>query len=416
MNLNVDSRDRVYVARQAILYPSGQIYGYELLYRGTAADTSCVAAGDIAGARVLTDALLNLGLDNLTDGHIAFLNLTRELLLAGAGEVLPKAAVVLELREDITIDAAIIETCRALQAKGYVLALDDFEPGSPAEALMPFVKFVKVDVLNTTSEQRRELAARLLPRGLTLLAEKVETEADVREATDAGYRLLQGYFFCKPATIAGPSMHAERLGYLRMLATLNKPDVGVRELEAILKGDPAITYRVLRSINSAAFGIRQEIRSIRQALILLGTGRIRQWASIWALAGVHDGGSPETMNLAVVRARCCEQIAAATTGSASGAECFLLGLCSMLDAMMGKPMVDVVRDLPLADDIRDALTGAPNAKRDLLDAVTSYERGSWQDAEQAAARARFAFDALPPAYADALRWGRELSRAAKAAA
>lgn len=415
MNLTVDSREQVYVARQAILFPSGQVYGYELLYRGAAGDTSCVAAGDVAGARVLTDALLNIGLDNLTDGRIAFLNLTRELLLAGAGEVLPKSAVVLELREDIVVDDAVIETCRALQALGYVLALDDFEPGSPAEALMPYVKFVKVDVLNTTATQRLELAKRLLPRGLTLLAEKVETEADVREATAAGYGLLQGYFFCKPSTIVGPSVHAERLGYLRMLAMLNKAEVGVRELEEVLKGDAAITYRVLRSINSAAFGVRQDIRSIRQALVMLGTGRIRQWASIWALAGVHAGGSPETMNLAVVRARCCEQIASATTGPAVGAECFLLGLCSMLDAMMSKPIAEVVRDLPLADDIRDALTGSPNTKRALLDAVIAYERGNWQHAADAASRAGFAFDALPPAYEDALRWGRELSRAAKAA-
>jgi EAL and modified HD-GYP domain-containing signal transduction protein len=415
MDLIRDTRDRVYVARQPILLPNGHVFGYELLYRAAAGDTACVASGDVAGARVLTDALLNVGLDTLTNGRAAFINLTKELLLAGAAEVLPKSAVVLELREDIVVDDEVIEACRQLQARGYTLALDDFQPGTPAEALTPFVKFVKVDVLATTSEQRLELAKRFLPRGLTLLAEKVETEADVEEAKAAGYGLFQGYFFCRPSTIAGPSIHAERLGYLRMLSTLNKPDMGVFELEEILKGDAGITYRVLRSINSAAFGIRQDIRSIRQALVLLGTGRIKQWASIWALAGVHSGGSPETMNLAVIRARCCEQIASAA-GPDAGAASFLLGLCSMLDVMMSRPMADVVRDLPLADDIRDALTGTPNAARARLDAVVAYERGNWQEAWEAAGRAGITFEAIQPAYEDALRWSRELSRAAAMAA
>jgi EAL and modified HD-GYP domain-containing signal transduction protein len=416
MDLLRDTRDQVYVARQPILFSNGHVFGYELLYRGAAGDTSCVAAGDVAGARVLTDAFLNLGLEYLTDGRVAFVNLTRELLLAGAGELLPKSAVVLEMREDIEVDAEVIEACRRLQAKGYILALDDFEPGSQAEALVPFAEFVKVDVLLTTSKQRLDAARRFLPLGVTLLAEKVETEADVVEAKQAGYRLFQGYFFCRPSTIAGPSVHAERLGYMRMLAALNRPDAGIFELEEIIKADVSLSYRVLRSINSAAFAVRQEIRSIRQALVMLGTERIRQWASIWALAGVHTGGSPETMNLAVIRARCCEQIVSATDGADAGAEHFLLGLCSMLDVMLAKPMAEIVRDLPLGDPIREALTGTPNRSRALLDAVAAYERGYWQGAAEASVRAGIDFDAIRPSYENALRWSHELTRAAKAAA
>jgi len=412
MQITLDARDRVYVARQPILFPNGHVYGYELLYRGAAGDTSCVAAGDIAGARVLTDTLLNLGLETLTNGRLAFLNLTRELLLAGAGEVLPQSGVVIELREDITIDDEVIAACERLQALGYVLALDDFEPYSAAEALMPYVKFVKVDVLATPAAARLELAHRLLPRGITLLAEKVETEADVREATAAGYRLLQGYFFCKPATMAGPSIPTERIGYLRMMATLNKPEIGVAELETVLERDAAITYRVLRTINSAAFGVRREISSIRQAIVLLGTARIRQWASIWALAGVQAGGSSETMNLAVVRARCCAQMAAATAGVHGSDEAFLLGLCSMLDVMVSRPMDEVVRDLPFGDELSDALLGRQNPTRALLDAAIAYERGHWEAAVAAAQRAGVPETAIPPAYEDALSWSQHLVRAA----
>jgi c-di-GMP-related signal transduction protein len=415
MQINLDTRDRVYIARQPILFPSGQIFGYELLYRAAASDTACVASGDLAGARVLADALLNLGLENLTDGRMAFINVTRRLLLSGVGDLLPRSATVLELREDITIDKEVIEACRHLNASGYALALDDFEPGSPAELLMPHVKYVKVDVLATTSSQRAELAKRLLPLGIRLVAEKVETEHDVLDARQSGYGLLQGYFFCRPTTIGGGSIPSERISYMKILAALNKADVGIADLEEIIKRDSTLSYRVLRSINSAAFGVRQEIRTIRQALVMLGTGRIRQWASVWALAGVHSSGSPETLNLAVIRGRCCEQIISASAGPEVGAECFLLGLCSMLDVMLGRSMDQIVHELPIAEEIRDALTGTQNTERALLDAVVAYERGDWAAAADAAARAEIEIESIQPAYEDALRWSHELSRVAKAA-
>lgn len=415
MTINMDPRDRVFVARQPILFPSGQVAGYELLYRAAATDTACTTTGESAGARVLTDALLNLGLENLTDGRTAFINVTRRLLLAGVADLLPKSASVIELREDIEIDRDVIETCRQLNANGYALALDDFEPGSPAEILMPHVKYVKVDVLATSAEQRADMARRLLPLGITLVAEKVETDPIVAEARAMGYQLFQGYFFCRPKTVTGGAIPSERLSYLSILAALNKPNVGIDALEEIIKRDASLSYRVLRSLNSAAFGIRQEIRSIRQALVMLGVGRIRQWASVWALAGVHTSGSPETMNLSVIRARCCEQIIAPGAGPEVGAECFLLGLCSMLDVMLGRSIEEATKDLPLASEIRDALNGTPNAERGLLDAVIAYERGDWTAAAEAASRAEIPFEAIQPAYEDALVWSRALSRAAQAA-
>jgi EAL and modified HD-GYP domain-containing signal transduction protein len=414
--INLDPRERVCVARQPILFPSGQVFEYELLYRANAADSACTASGDLAGARVLADALLNLGLENLTDGRAAFINLTRELLLAGAADLLPRSAAVLEIREDVPIDCDMVDACHQLHARNYALALDDFVPGSPAEILMPYVQYVKVDVLATTPRQRAALAQRLRPLGIKLVAEKVETEASAAEVRQAGYGLLQGYFFCRPATLTASSIPASKLSYMRILAALNTPGVGIAEVEDIIKRDPSLSYRVLRSINSAAFGVRQEIRSIRQALVMLGMGRIRQWASVWALAGVHAGGHSETMNLAVIRARCCEQIISAAVEPEVGAECFLLGLCSMLDVMLGRPMSDVVSALPLADEIRSALTGTPNTERALLEAVVAYERGDWTAAAEAAGRAEIEFDLLQPAYDDALAWCAELSRIAKSAA
>src|SRR5437773_496824 len=237
MSIALDSRNTVCVARQPILDLAGRVYGYELLYRGTADATDCTAEGDLAGARVLSDAVLALGLDVLTSGRPAFINFTRSLLLSGAGTLLPPTSMVIELREDIVVDESVVEACRRLHGRGFAIALDDFVQGSAAEALLPFASFVKVDVLQTPARERRRLAARLSPNGVRLIAEKVETVEIAEEARAIGYRLFQGFYFCRPKTFAATAMPARRMAYVGLLGALNRDDLSVDELEDLVKHD-----------------------------------------------------------------------------------------------------------------------------------------------------------------------------------
>jgi EAL and modified HD-GYP domain-containing signal transduction protein len=196
----------VHVARQPILDARGQVFGYELLYRATQTDTTCTAEGDLASARVLTDAVLEVGLDTLTGGRPAFLNLTKPLITSKVATLLPKAAAVFELREDVDVDDTVVEACRDLHARGYRLALDDFVAGSAAEQLMPYVSFVKIDVQLTDMPLVLELPRRYKPHRVTMVAEKVETR-EVFEATkQAGYTLFQGYYFRRPVIQTGKAM------------------------------------------------------------------------------------------------------------------------------------------------------------------------------------------------------------------
>src|SRR5262249_31150597 len=234
MAIELDSRNTVCVARQPILDLAGRVYGYELLYRNSSDATSCTADGDIAGARVLSDAVLALGLDVLTNGRLAFINFTRSLLVNGAGTLLPPTSMVIEVREDVEVDAEVIDACKSLHARGFALALDDFVPGSPAEELIPFVGFVKVDVLLIPGPERKKLAQRLVPRGIRMIAEKVETAEVVEESRAQGYRLFQGYYFCRPKTFAASAMPGRHLAYLGLLGALNREDLGVDELEDLV--------------------------------------------------------------------------------------------------------------------------------------------------------------------------------------
>jgi EAL and modified HD-GYP domain-containing signal transduction protein len=411
---NLDPREGVYVARQPILQVAGSVFGYELLYRADATATSCRGSRDLAAARVLNDAVLTLGLERLTGGRRAFVNVTRQLLLSDLASLLPAPAVVLEVLEDVEVDAEVIAACRHLRDQGYAIALDDFVPGSGADALLPFAKYVKLDVLALSSSERRRIQ-RSLPPTIVVVAEKVETEDAFREAQAAGCTLFQGYYFCKPATFTAGAVSARRLAYARLLSALNRPGVGISEIEDLIKHDASLTVRVLRCINSAAFGIRREVTSIRQALVLLGLDQIRKWASVWALAGLNEGASFELVTMAILRARSCELLAQDLKGADGSSEYFLLGLCSLLEGMLGIPLAEAVDQLPLSDTVRKALIGEGNGARCVLDAVIAYERGEWDEAEQMAVSAGIAPDRLPLAYADALKWARELSMTTAAA-
>lgn len=402
---------QVYVARQPILDGRNEVFGYELLHRAARGDTSWAGGPvDRASAHVINDALLSVGMDALTSGKIAFLNVSHQVLLEDSATVLPPKGVVIEILENIPPTPEVMEACRSLQQRGYALALDDFTPGCAAEALVPYATYVKIDLLLTPPDALGPMASRLLSRGVRLLAEKVETAEALQVAQSAGCSLFQGYYFCRPTTLAAGSVAPRRLAYLRLLAALNQPNVTLATLEEIIKQDASFSYRVLRFVNSAASGVRRAVHSIEQALLFIGLERVRKWASIWALAGVSEGVTPEIVNLAILRARCCE-ILGEGRGRAERADGFLLGLCSLLDVILKQPMDMALEGLPLSEETRAALLGHETAERHILDAVIAYERGGWDTAAQAAARGGVEGDALPRAYGSALTWAWQLAQA-----
>ena len=403
--LNVDSRETLYVARQPILDATGTVFGYELLYRD--GGEAPPEREDLAGARVLTDAVVNLGLETVTGGKPAFLNLTRPLLLRLAA-LLPPQAAVFELQRDIPVDDETFEVCRHLFGAGYALGLDDFLPESDAAALLPFAKFVKVNTATTDVATQMAIARDLGSSGLRLVADNLATEEAFTAAKGAGYHLFQGQYFSSPTICKGTAVPGRHLAYLQLLAALNKPDLALSEIEDLVKHDPSLSYRVLRCINSAAFGMRREVQSIRQALLLMGLAPIRSWASVWCVAGLNTGGVSELVTTVLIRGRCCELLAEKLTDAEGSSELFLVGLCSMLDAMLGQPMEEAIRELPLSAAARGALLGEPNTERTLLDAVIAYEQGEWDDATARVQALDLGGQDLAEAYTASLRWARDL--------
>jgi c-di-GMP-related signal transduction protein len=403
-----DTRSAIHVARQPILDTRRQVVGYELLYRGHASDSACTIEGDIAGSRVLIDALLSIGLGTLAPKSLAFINFTRPLILDGAALVLPKKAAVIELREDIYVDGALIDACKELCLQGFTLALDDFVAGSDAEKLLPYVKYVKLDVL--ANDAWKTVARRVAAPGRRVVAERVETHQVAIEATRAGCTLFQGFFFCRPETCSARALPTQRQAYLSLFAALSRPELTIAELEELVKHDVSLTVRILRSINSAAFGIQHQITSVRQALVLLGVQQVRRWATVWAMAGLSVSAPPEVIMVTLMRARMCEAIGRVRFGEAEASELFLLGMCSTLDVILDQPLDKALETLPISPRVRGALLGESGDGRAVLDLVLARERGDWNVLPDMQQKLRLSESVISAAYLDALQWAHQHSQ------
>lgn len=395
---------------------AGRVFAYELRHREpTFMVTREVVPDDRATARVLTDALLAIGFDALTGGRPAFINVSRQFLLDGIPAGLPAASVVLNIGADVEAGTDVVAACRSLRDAGYSFAIDPFLLATGQSDLVKMASHVRVDFSDaaTTADRTRALGG-AVPQGLTLVATRLETAEMFHQAATEGYQYFQGNFFGRPAVKEGRAVPAHQIAQLRLLRALNNPNLGVHQLAELIKPDPAMCYRVLRAVNSAQFALQKTVSSIPDALVLLGRDTIRRWVSLWALANLGEGASPALLSAATLRGRFCELLVE-QSGRDDSAEGFLLGLCSMLDAILGQPMDAIVPDLPLPEVMKAALTGADNRHSRLLRCVGAWEQGQWDEAIELSEAAGLDAQALAGAYAAALAWTTELERLSSAA-
>ncbi len=399
----------VFVARQPIFDRHRHLYAYELLFRSGPTNVFSATDGDRASVKVIADSFLRPGLQRITGGKRAFINFTRDTLVRGYATLLPRDLVVVEILEDVEQDPEVFDACSDLKRRGYTIALDDFVCDDWSNPLVRFADIIKVDFRATDAAARARLPALIASRRIRPLAEKIETRAEFDEAVDLGFTYLQGYFFSKPYILSGRDVPGHRARYLEILREINRPSLDLGQIERIVKREPSLTYRLLTYINSAAFGFRSRITSIRQALALLGEDAVKKWASVVALAGLAKDQPDELVVTSLVRARFCELVAPSVGLEERAQELFLMGLFSLLDAITGRPMPEVLADLPLADDITLALLGNRTRPYDVLSCLTAYERGEWEKFSLYAAKLRLDEAAVARMHLDCVAWSSERS-------
>lgn len=391
----------VFVARQPITDVSKHVVAYELLFRPTAdADASGTAATQ-ATARVFSDLVTTFGFTPLTAGRTAFVNVPRDVLLAGLPDGLPAGQIVLELLESIEADDEVLDAIARARRSGFKIALDDFVLTRQTRALVVEAEYVKLDVIAGPDLEARCAEIRAVNPAAILLAEKVETADVFARAVRAGCQLFQGYFFGRPVTHGARALPPGLLGHVQLVAALQDPDLTIERLDRLVRHDAVLCLRILRTVNAAGFASARRVDSIRQAILLLGFDALRRWASLWVLAGLSHGAHPEVVVMSAVRARCCELLAGDTGGAP---DAFLLGLLSLIDVVSGRPLEELVEELPVSAAIRDALLGRDTPGRRLLDCALACERGDWPACVRASTRAGLPPVRLAHAHAAALQW------------
>ncbi len=369
----------VFIGRQPIYDKNLKVMAYELLFRSGEGNHAAIRDGDQATSEVILNTFTEFGLDRIVGEHLAFINLTRGFLLGEHPLPVVHERVVLEILEDTVIDADIIAAVHRLARDGFAIALDDFIYHPDLQPLVDVADYIKLDVLNMDRETVREHVALLRRQPVKLLAEKVETQDDFAFCKELGFDYFQGYFFCKPNIIKGRRTPNNQLSMLRLLSKLNEPDISLDELEALIVQDVALTYRLLRYINSAHTSLNRNVDSIRKALVMLGLNTVRSLASLVALSRVDDKPS-ELMTMSLVRARMCEQVAR-RLGEKDSERYFTVGLFSVLDALLDMPMEEVLTSLPLADTLKDALLHHAGKPGEVLRCVTAYDQGLWSEVD-----------------------------------
>lgn len=385
-----------FIARQPIFDDKLKLFAYELLFR--AGSQNVFQPRKEASSSMIVDSVMLFDLPTLVGNAKAFINLDEASLRRGAALLLPPNQVIIEILESVTPNEEIAELCRGLCNAGYVLALDDFIGHSKWDVLMPMIKFLKVDFRAADSDARREIAQRFRGRGTKMLAEKVETQTELQEARSMGYSYFQGYFFCKPTMVATRDIPGNKLNCLRILEAVSATPISHDSVEALLKNDPALVYKLLRYLNSPLLGLRGEVRSIRDAVTLLGENEFRRWVSIVAIVVMAADKPPELIRTALTRAFFCEAISHPIGIPAQSPDLFLMGLLSVTDAILDRPMKEVLSNLPVSTEIRTALCGGTNRLRDVYDTLLAYERADWQGVSSAASRLAQIENCIPDCY------------------
>ncbi|QDV83445.1 EAL and HDOD domain-containing protein [Stieleria sp.] len=390
--------ENAFVGRQPIFTPEVEVFAYELLFRSGEQNAAMITDGDRATANVLLNTFTDIGLDTIVGSKKAFINLTRNLLTSHNLSCMPPDRVVLEILEDIEPDEEVLSAIEKLVEEGYKIALDDFVYRPELEALIGTADIVKIEFPLIPKEDLADHISKLRALGVrTILAEKIETQEDFELCKSLGCDLFQGYFFCRPQVISQRKTQVNVASIVRLMSELQNPDITVGEVEGIIQTDANLSFKLLRFVNSANAATTRTIDSLKQATTLMGISRLRSLASMMLMTSIDEGKPQELIKLAMIRGKMCELLASESRATRPD-RYYTLGLLSVMDALLDKPMDEVIPLLPLADDMNDALLNRAGELGHILQSVINFEAGEITPPISLSA------EHLTSAYQQALRW------------
>jgi EAL and modified HD-GYP domain-containing signal transduction protein len=368
-----------FVGRQPLFDQSLAVVGYEILFRGAPVPNRAIIGNpNQATSHVILNTFTDIAIEEILGGKRALFNLTRELILEGVPTLLPPERVVIEVLESTVVDDKLIKALRKLRTQGYTIALDDWMAFSKLQPLLGVADLVKIDVQAFDPKRLAAEVGWLRTYGVQLVAEKVETYAELRRCRDLGFEFFQGFFLSRPEILRRTAVPPNQLETLELITHMQNPNVEIEELADIIRRDVALSYKLLRVVNSAYYSLPRTVHSIKDAIVLLGTRHISSWISLINLAKIAR--KPQELTItALVRARMCELVAE-VSGRYDHETFYTIGLFSVLDALLDVPLKQALEALPLSDEVREAILEGTGPMGETLRGVVAFERADWENA------------------------------------
>lgn len=408
-----EAADQLYLGRQPILDRDQQLVAYELLFRNGSRNVAEVTDGVQATATVIANAFAELGVEAALGSCRGFINVDEAFLFSDLLELLPRQSVVLEILETVPPTPAVVDRCKALKAAGFTLALDDVIQLEPQFAeLLALVDVVKVDIQPLNRIQLMQLTMKLKPLGKQLLAEKVDSREQMEQCLKLGFTLFQGYYFAKPTIIAGKKLDHSQLSIMKLMG-LVLSDAATSELEKALKLEPGLTVNLLRLTNSVGAGASETITSLNHAITILGRRQLQRWLQLLVFSsGKQTGHSNPLLLMAASRGRLMELLASQQAHDASLLDrAFMVGIMSLMPALVGQKIEDIVAPLGLPGDVRDALCAGQGLLGQLLAVAESSDNGDLDRLGQALQQLpTLTTKALNHAQTEALQWANSINQ------
>lgn len=398
-----------YLARQPILNRGRELFAYELLFRGSLQNSCDGVNLEVASTSVLDTSFL-IGFEKITGGHPMFINCPRDFLILDYVSLFPPKSTVIEILETVKPDQEIVEACRRLKHAGFRIALDDFVDSPEWAPLVEIADIIKVDFRLTVRMERSAIVSRYAGKKIRMLAEKVETQEEFAAALQMGYSLFQGYFFCRPEIMQHGALPSSKFAYLELLRASTAPEFDIQILASKIKHEPSLTFRLLRYLNSAAFNLRSEIHSVEHGLSLLGEIELRKWIAVVSVGVLADGKPDELMTVPLIRARFCETMAALAAMPGQANDLFLMGLLSVMDAILDQPLDSILAQLPVRMEIEEALLARKGLYWQLLEIAIAHEFADWEKVSALVSEIGMEEEKVSSLYISAVDWSTALRR------
>ena len=396
----------LYIARQPIYNKQLDLVGYELLYRGNEKDLAEIENEYQATSDTIIHSFMDVGIDNLVGSAQAYINFPKEFIVGDLFAPFFTEQSVLELSQYILPSKEVIDGLKKLKSQGYEIALDNFRYDEACIPLLDLADYVKIDVLNSDEEKIRQELDAIKDFGVKLIAQKVETQEMKELCVKCGFDYFQGFFFCKPQVIKQIQIPANKMVVLNLLNKIQDPEMDYDEFQVILSQDVTLSYKLLRYINSAMFGLRREIESIKDAVVLLGQDNVKKWLSLILLSRLDENKPNELIVVALTRGKMCELLASDIYPEIVP-QTFIVGLFSVLDALMDRPMVELLDTVILSAPIKLALLDQSGDLGEVLNLVYAYEQFKFDELDESTV----ACQNLRNSYLEALNWAEESIKA-----